>query len=112
MLWFFGSWNLFASKHFVNFPRRKGLKTKSLRVTLCLHWAASCMRHNLLETEQVIAYKAAWRNNTGEKSGLATCTNVQSWRSSNVCIAMPPTILCGFAQENADSGPIKIGPKT
>jgi len=29
------------------------------------------MCHNLLVRKQVIAYKAAWRNNAGEKCGLA-----------------------------------------
>ena len=51
-------------------PGRKGLKFESLRVTLRLHRAASCMCHNLLFTKQVIAYTAAWRNNAGEKCGL------------------------------------------
>jgi len=53
-----------------NFPLLEGLKIESIRVTLCLHRVASRMRHNLLFTKQVIAYKAARRNTTGEKCGL------------------------------------------
>jgi hypothetical protein len=54
-----------AIKNPAKFPLLKGLKIESIRVTLCLHRVASCMRHNLLSPKQVIAYRAARRNTTG-----------------------------------------------
>jgi hypothetical protein len=46
------------------FPLLQGLKTESIRVTLCLHWVASCLCRNLLWSKQVIAQEAAQRNTT------------------------------------------------
>jgi hypothetical protein len=46
------------------FPLFEGLKTESIRVTLCLHWVVSCLRRNLLLSKQVIAQEAAQRNTT------------------------------------------------
>ena len=66
--------------------RLEGQKIEKFRVALCLYWVASCMCHNLLSEEQVIAYKAARRNTTGEKRRLAR--NVRQ-RSSTDFVPVP-----------------------